>query len=161
SDGEKGYQRDRQDAPNAHRSYERAVTECRKRFSNLPAMPPRDESFFQDVEQDEHNRESRRFVDDWKDQWPRLESVSKLQILGNHHNLCEDRGIQEGEAVSQVAQVSQDYRLIEREQSKDDPQINKDDDKALEFINALGLQILHAPVRRSHLSKSPLVPAIS
>ena len=151
ANGEERDQGDRQDAPDAESDCQFTAADMRQRLGDALALPDCGDRFFQDMEQKEDNGENDSFVDDWVNQWSGLESLSQLQILYDQHNLGEDGSIYQCETVRQITHVSHNDRLIQRKQTKNDPEINEHDRKALEFMNASGLQIVQTIVRSSHL----------
>ena len=88
-----------------------------------------------DVKDDKNYAEDERLVKDRVDEWFAPESSSEVEMLSDEKDLCEDEGVHDRESMLLSIQMMlrHDDALVDGEQSEDDPEIEKDDEKAPEF----------------------------
>jgi hypothetical protein len=107
------------------------------------SMPHSHHDALYDVKRDEHHREEEAFMKDRVDERFVTKPRSQTKMFGSEQNLCEDERVNERKRVLLVIQMMlrEDEALVEREQSKHNPEVNENRDESLEFFGGSLFQV--------------------
>jgi hypothetical protein len=106
-------------------------------------MPDSHQNALHDVKAEEHHGKDEALVQDGIEERLILEPRSKVKMLTDEQDLCENERVNNREGVLRIIQMAlcQDKALVNREQPKDNPKVEKDYDEPFEFIGGSLLQV--------------------